>query len=115
MCTGTVLLADLALLLFRVRPERKCSPLASCGDSSVENASSKQIRAKGHSEAIVSVKQLPALFLSSAPVNSQSRLGFVMGTGRVSPVRFAGFGTDFMKRLFTESLCACITHCPGEL
>lgn len=41
----------------------------------MENASSKQIRAKGHSEAIVSVKQLPVLFLSCAPVNSQKPAG----------------------------------------
>lgn len=79
---GIDLLTDLALLLFRVGPEWKCSPLASLGDSSVENALSKQIRAKGQSEAIVSVKQLPVLFLSCAPVNSPKPADWALWLGQ---------------------------------
>jgi hypothetical protein len=50
----------------------------------VENALSKQIEAKCQSEAIVSVKQLPVLFLFCAPVNSPKPADWLCGWGRES-------------------------------
>lgn len=81
----------------------------------MENALSKQIRAKGHREAIVPVKQSPVLFLSFAPVDSPKPASWAVWMGQGESHSSVCRLHDRLHEKLVYRKSVCLHHCPEDL